>query len=262
MDYFDDLRILTVSKSITNRNGSPGKIEYSAIGMMLRGPAILCSRKGNVLLETPFLYWSRKGGEEYWKTPPGIIRENRWIVGDGPRFERMVDSLARLNPSENHIFLHDPRNLVEIFDRLHSCWERKTNSEKYRLKLLVEELMAAIGETLESEEVSGRMCMQVKKTAEEMSEFPGHDFDIEQIARKAEISADYFRHCFQRYIGTSVHDYLLTQRYALAIRLLRETNRSIGDISETCGFSEQRLFTHFFKKRSGTTPREFRKNTY
>lgn len=262
MDYFDDLEILAVSKSITNRNGFPCEIEYYAIGIMLGGPAILCNKDGEFLLETPFLYWSCKGTEGCWKTPPGVMRENLWMVADGLRFQRMIESLSRLNPKAGHIFLKDPKNLVEIFDRLRGCWERKTNSEKYRLPLLVEELMATIGETLESEDVSGRMCTLVKKTAEEMFESPEHDFDIDKIARKAEVSSDYFRHCFQQYIGTSFHDYLLTQRYALAVRLLRETNRSIGDISETCGFSVQRLFTHFFRKRSGASPREFRKKTY
>lgn len=262
MDYFDDLEILAVSKCITNRNGSPGKQCCGAIGIMLQGPAIFCENGMEVKLETPFLYWSLKNDESCWKTPQGVMRVNIWISANGLRFERMLASLCHLNPNSKYIFLENPKKLIEIFARMRNCWERKTNSDKYRLPLLVEELMAVIGEILAPEEISGRMCNEVRKIAEEMSDFPERDFNIEAIAKEAEVSIDYFRHCFQQYIGTSFHDYLLTQRYALAVRLLRETNRNIGDISETCGFSEQRLFTHFFKKRSGISPREFRKNTY
>ena len=41
MDYFDDLHIISVSRAITKRNGTPGVSFVNALGLMLRGPAIL-----------------------------------------------------------------------------------------------------------------------------------------------------------------------------------------------------------------------------
>lgn len=264
MNYFDDLRIHSVSKCITRGNGIPGKNEFLVIGLMLRGPAILCTPEWNKLLQTPFLYWSQGHcNGSYWRTPPCVERENIWILGEGPRLERMVAALNELNHEGGYYcHLKNPKNLAEVFERLRNAWERRNNSEKYRLPLLLEELMATIGETTETDELSSKMSRLVKKTAASMVASPEKDFDMTEIAHVAEVSSDYFRHCFQQHIGTSPYNYLLAQRYALSVRLLRETSRSISDISETCGFSEQRLFTYFFKKRSGLSPREFRKRTF
>ena len=262
MDYFDDLLIVAVSKMVTTRSGTPGAQVCGAIGVMLRGPAILCRGNAVFQLDAPFLYWSHREEITCWKTPPGVIRENLWVAANGARFERMLDSLDRMNPSADHISLENPGKIVEVIERMRGCFERNTNADRRRLPLLAEELMFEINETFSAEEISGKMSAVVKETALKMIHSPGNEFDIEAIARHSEVSSDYFRHCFQQYIGTSIHDFLLTQRYALAVRLLRETNRSIGDIGETCGFPVQRLFTRFFKNRSGVSPREFRKNVY
>lgn len=261
MEYFDDLSIIAVSKMITTRNGKPARCPYGAIGLMLRGPAILCREDFRRELPSPFLYWSHPDEAGAWETPPGAIRENLWIAAEGPRFERMLDALDKLSP-DRFAFLEKTGNLVSIFDRMRIRFERNTPADCRALPLLTEELMFEIREILQEEEVSGRMCSMIRETAKRMTEHPEKDFDVLSEARKHGISADYFRHCFQQYIGTSVHNFTLAQRYALAVRLLRETDRSIGDIGETCGFPIQGDFTRFFKNRGGVSPREFRKNVY
>ena len=41
-------------------------------------------------------------------------------------------------------------------------------------------------------------------------------------------------------------------------RLLRETDRSIADIADATGFSDQSYFDKRFKRAFGRTPKEFR----
>ncbi len=262
LDYFSDLEVLMVSKMITSLSRRPSRQTCGAIGVMLRGPAIMNCSGVMEKLEAPFLYWSCPGENTFWITPPGVTRENLWIAAGGKRFEHMLASLDRMNPSSRHIFLESPGKIVEVLERMRICFERKTNADKRRLPLLTEELIYVIGETFAQDRTDKRMQAVVQKAARAMSDSPGSVFDIDSIAREAEVSTDYFRHVFQQNIGTSVHDFLLTQRYALAVRMLRETNQSIGMISEACGFPQQRLFTRFFKTRSGVSPREFRKNIY
>ena len=52
--------------------------------------------------------------------------------------------------------------------------------------------------------------------------------------------------------------YLNHVRLANAARLLRETNRSIADISSETGFSDQSYFDKRFRRAFGSTPKEFR----
>ena len=60
---------------------------------------------------------------------------------------------------------------------------------------------------------------------------------------------------------TSFKDLLEDTRKALAAKYLRESHRSIGEISYLLGFSERGNFNRAFKRWTGKTPGEFRANT-
>ena len=246
-----------------------------ALGLMVRGDVFLVTEKSRTLLHAPFIYWA--GGEKdeqeskiqegsSWQSFPGSERENCWIVGEGERFARMVKGVAEVFDNRNYHSIEesDMQKLYQIFNRLHSCFLRMDVLEKYRLPVLMEEFIAAIAMIGESrkKELSSKMASLVLQVARRMQDDPGGDFDVEKMACHYQVSKDYFRHSFQQYIGTSYHEYLLVQRYNMAIRLLRETNLNIGAISDMCGFSALRLFTQFFKKRSGISPKDFREHTF
>lgn len=263
MEYFDDLNILDVSRSVTRRNGRPMKNNNFTIGIMLRGPAILYCEGQSTFLQTPFLYWSHPATPlSAWRTPPCVERENLWVNMRGPRAERMMEALNKLTNEKCGIHvLYKTEKLCEIFERLQKCFYRNLPAEKYHLPLLMEEFMAAIGESI----VEGNSGKKIKKHIEQivskMYEEPGKNFVMEEIATEAGVSTEYFRHCFQEQIGVSFHQYLLSQRYALAVKLLQESYLNIGEIAEKCGFPTLRNFTSFFKKRSGYSPLKFREYT-
>ena len=153
--------------------------------------------------------------------------------------------------------------IVDVLKLMRDCFERYTALSLRRLPLYLEELMVYIDEAVNPNElVSSRMGQLVMELASEISRTPATVLDVDKEAKKREVSADYLRHCFKQINGISLHEFQLSQRYALAVRLLRETELPVGEIGERCGFSAQRLFTHFFKKRSGFPPRDFRKHTY
>lgn len=55
-------------------------------------------------------------------------------------------------------------------------------------------------------------------------------------------------------------EYLLNCRVEAARRLLRtEPGRSISDIGFECGFQSSQYFTTVFRRRTGLSPREFRR---
>lgn len=264
MNYFDDLNFIAVSRSITKRNGSLMKNKNYTIGIMLRGPAIHYQEDHSCLLQTPFLYWS--GGPDTpmatWKTPPGAERENLWVDFTGKRAERMVEALDALPHKiyRTH-FLYKTEKLCDIFERLRTCYLRKLPFERYYLPLLMEEFMAAAGESILPESPGRKIDQYVEKTALRMYEVPGSSFSLDQLSAEAGVSNEYFRHCFQKQMGISFHQYLLNQRYVFAVKLLQETSLSIGEIAERCGFPTLRQFTFFFKKRSGYSPLQFRQYT-
>jgi AraC-like DNA-binding protein len=60
--------------------------------------------------------------------------------------------------------------------------------------------------------------------------------------------------------GLHFSGFIEQTRYELAIQYLKDPNNSMIDVAFLLGFSEQSAFNRAFKRRSGTTPGEFRRN--
>ncbi len=69
------------------------------------------------------------------------------------------------------------------------------------------------------------------------------------------------KHCFdvfQSTMGESFSSYLKRRRTDTASLLLGTTDKSVAEIAAALGFSDQFSFSHFFKRSTGRSPREFR----
>ena len=63
---------------------------------------------------------------------------------------------------------------------------------------------------------------------------------------------------FRQAVGHSIHDELQQARLAQVRRLLRETDRSIAEITERCGYESEGYLGLVFRKQYGLTMRQFR----
>lgn len=85
------------------------------------------------------------------------------------------------------------------------------------------------------------------------------EITTEQLSQLACLSQSHFCHIFKDVFSISAKAYLLEIRIKKAAELLSSTNMSVSDISTACGFSNASYFTRAFKKRTLSTPSEYRK---
>lgn len=85
------------------------------------------------------------------------------------------------------------------------------------------------------------------------------DIQVSDIAQSAGISSRGCSRCFQRAIGTSPMSFLNRHRLRIAAQMLRNTDSSVLDISERCGFSSVSYFGKLFREMFGCTPLRYRK---
>jgi len=83
---------------------------------------------------------------------------------------------------------------------------------------------------------------------------------VGQAAALASMSQPQFMKTFKKVAGMTLVAYLNHVRLANAVRLLRESDRSIAEIAATVGFSDQSYFDKRFKRAFGVSPRQFRIN--
>ena len=85
-------------------------------------------------------------------------------------------------------------------------------------------------------------------------------FSVEEAAAACGYSRNHFNLLIRRQTGLNARDHLNRLRLESARRFLRYSDRSLGEIAAVLGFSSQFHFTDFFKRMTGISPTQYRKN--
>ncbi len=82
--------------------------------------------------------------------------------------------------------------------------------------------------------------------------------ELEELAKKAGITKEYFCSLFKRMTNTSLTDYINHLRIAEAKRLLLYSKLSITDICYESGFNDLSYFSRLFKAMTNMSPKKYR----
>ena len=90
------------------------------------------------------------------------------------------------------------------------------------------------------------------------------ELTLKSLANIAGLSPNYFSHIFKQLNGISLWEYINAKRIEKAIYLIRsgEHRLTVLDIAMECGFNNTVNFNKTFKKQTGVTPSELRRNPY
>lgn len=81
---------------------------------------------------------------------------------------------------------------------------------------------------------------------------------LDQVSSKVYLSDYYFSKLFKRETGLSFSVYLNARKIQKAMLLLKESDKSINDISDALGFTRLSYFSQTFKKYTGVAPTKYR----
>lgn len=83
--------------------------------------------------------------------------------------------------------------------------------------------------------------------------------NVLDVSRAAGLSRRVLQDRFEKVTGRTVIEELHHVRVAHIRKLLSETNLSVGEIAEACGYSSDAHIARFFARRTGMTPYEYRR---
>ncbi len=83
---------------------------------------------------------------------------------------------------------------------------------------------------------------------------------LDEIAKNAFVSPCHISRLFRKEMGSSWVAYLWQLRIHEAKSLLRDTNMPICDVSERVGMADAHYFAKHFKRQTGHSPSDYRKN--
>lgn len=121
-------------------------------------------------------------------------------------------------------------------------------------------IFAILSSSLDEKEMPSPLSKAISYIENNIS---SHTLSNLEIARKVGISEVYLRKLFTNNLSISVNKYVQHARLEKAKLLLAETELSVTDISDICGYSCIYYFCNSFKKNTGCTPSEYRnKNSH
>lgn len=100
----------------------------------------------------------------------------------------------------------------------------------------------------------------VKRSLSYMKEHYREKIYISDLADQVNMNEQYFCRFFKKIIGKSPMEYLNEMRIKQSMRLLRDTDESVMNISLECGFNNLGNYMRTFKKHIGSTPLQYRKS--
>ena len=142
---------------------------------------------------------------------------------------------------------------------------------QYGQKFIIENLSMLIAGTLTREikhnfptrahNVPEGRIHNIKKVISYINENSTSDISFTDLANYAKMDRFGFIRSFKAYTGKTPYDYLLDLRINKAKKMLMTNKYSITEISMICNFSSHSHFTSTFRRKTGVSPSEFRKNS-
>ena len=177
------------------------------------------------------------------------------IVTDG----YLRNTLASL---PNYIDFSDTDQIKEIFMSMCEHYNTGIANDDILLQSLILKLIYILSENAASVIKSTPKSNNheaIERTLEYINNNLSAELTLERLASAANFNAIYFHKLFKASTGKTLHEHVEDQRIKKSINLLISTNMTLAQIAYECGFSSQSYFSYAFKKKKGSTPREYAK---
>jgi AraC-like DNA-binding protein len=99
---------------------------------------------------------------------------------------------------------------------------------------------------------------RIAKALSLMHERPAQDWTVASLARAAAQSRAGFAKRFLEFVGETPLAYLTRWRMFIAVKMLRERQRALADISTAVGYESSAAFSKAFQRQHGVPPGRFR----
>jgi two-component system response regulator YesN len=136
-----------------------------------------------------------------------------------------------------------------------------TSSTIGELKMVLSDLTKEASEHVQKNRLKKKNSI-IEEVKEHISqEFHNPDISLASVSSKYHLNSSYLSRIFKQETGQNFTDYLLKLRMEAAVNLLNETDWKAYQIAEKVGIKDPYYFSNCFKKVTGVSVQEYRKNS-
>lgn len=157
--------------------------------------------------------------------------------------------------------------LRRLFDDIYEELATKQANFEVSIKMKITELLILISRcNTSSADISAPFVSQsakhkkVNEATYYIKEHFREPISLQQVADNIFVSRGYLSNIFNEVTGMKLTEYVNIQRINCAKELLDNTNESITDIANSCGFENITYFERIFRQATGVTPLKYRQS--
>ncbi len=176
----------------------------------------------------------------------------------------MVEPLVQIQHDTVFVFSMDSPNGIEVMRSLKSVFTLFNQEELFGRELLIQsELLRLWPHILQKSRTDGTPVNslgneRIKKIVTYIEGHYAEKITLRSISEQIFLSPEECSRYFKRIIGTSLFQFIGQYRIKKSVDLLLNTELSIAEVAQRCGFSTQSYYTASFKKIKGCTPNQYR----
>jgi len=171
-----------------------------------------------------------------------------------PKHTRELLSILEYIKSSNNTPLENASPVAYLYklktDKLYS----------QKLKNLTENFLISLSESdSDAEFIESNETATYRKSINIIENTVYDNLSVPELAEKCNVSIAYLKKIFSKYTGIGIHEYILNTKVTLAKQMLN-SGISVTDVAAKLAFSSQNYFSVVFKRKTGISPTEYKKN--
>ncbi len=100
---------------------------------------------------------------------------------------------------------------------------------------------------------------KLKKLRDSIYEDPVNTWSVDEMCSELNISRTYFHRLYFEAFGVTCRQDVIESRLIFAADMLKNTDNTVTEVAELCGYDSESYFMRQFKKHKGCTPTEYRR---
>ena len=151
----------------------------------------------------------------------------------------------------------------DICHILHHIFREYSSGEEYSLEIAkkqLEVILYMLSRNQLNQKAKPNFSLILNNMDNYIRENMSLPIHIRDFAKMYHYSPDRFRHIFTEHVKMSPKQYVISKRLTYAKTLLEETEKTVTEIAQECGFYDVSQFSKMFKKQFSESPNTYKKN--
>ena len=243
-------------RRIFDNNNLVGRKDYY-LQYIIEGELTVCTDNEILPFKAgDFIIWEAEKPFRYGNTNPNI-QKYLWVHFTGFHAARLISELGLSMGKLYHTSPSEKKKeyILDLFRGMFDEFSNRRQGMEEACAGFLTNILVALVREAEKVSIGRRRKLN---TVPYLHTHYRDNTSIAELAAMEHLSVSRYREVFKNQTGMSPVDYRTALRISNACRLLLQTDLTVAEVADDCGYSDVFFFMRLFKRKNGVTPGEYR----